>query len=373
LRKKFPLKKTREEKMKYPPLAKAGLMACILASAAIGPATAQQNIRLTIVSGNPPTFTAIGAAIDGFIPKVDEILAKSGKHKITWVQGWSGSIVKPRGELEGIQTGIGDVGIVPGPFFPDKLTMFQVGYHTPFTSKDLDVVTAGMNLMMARFPEMAGQGDKFNQLILKAAGVADNYVVFSKREITKFSDLKGMKIAAVGANQPWVAAAGATPVATELATQFNAYQTGVFEGMVLWQQAYSAFRMCELGAFRLDVDFGAVSPILLTVNKDSWTRLPDEVKAAFREAANTWALETDRRIKAASEAGRQRCEKENNLKVTSLSPEDRRAWAMAMPNVAQAWAKREDAAKLPGSKMLSAWMDYMREKNQRIVRHWDKE
>lgn len=359
--------------MAHQRLAKFGLAACLLAWAAVGPATAQQQIKLTIVSGNPPTFTAIGAAIEGFIPKVDELLAKSGKHKITWVQGWSGSIVKPRGELEGIQAGLGDIGIVPGPFFPDKLTLFQIGYHTPFTSKDLDVVTEGMNLLMAKFPEMGQQGEKFNQLILKSAGVADNYLLFSKREIKQFSDLKGMKIAAVGANQPWVAAAGATPVATELATQYNAYQTGVFEGMVMWQQAYTAFRMCELGAFRLDTDFGAVSPILLTVNKDSWGKLPDEVKTAFREAADTWAKETDRRIKTASEAGRQKCEKDNNLKVTKLSDADRRAWAMAMPNVAQNWAKREDAAKLPGSKMLAAWMDFMREKKQPIVRNWDRE
>jgi len=352
-------------------VASAGVIA--LAAFAPWPATAQQQIRLTIVSGNPPTFTAIGAAIEGFIPKVDELLAKSGKHKITWVQGWSGSIVKPRGELEGIQTGVGDVGVVPGPFFPDKLTLFQIGYHTPFTSKDIDVVTEGMKQLMTKFPEMGGQGEKFNQVILRSAGVADNYLLFSKREIKQFSDLKGMKIAAVGANQPWVAAAGATPVATELATQYNAYQTGVFEGMVMWQQAYTAFRMCELGAFRLDTDFGAVSPILLTVNKDTWGKLPDEVKSAFREAANTWAKETDRRIKAASEAGRQKCEKDNYLKVTKLSDADRRAWAMAMPNVAQNWAKREDAAKLPGSKMLAAWMDFMREKKQPIVRNWDRE
>jgi len=349
--------------------------ACVITLAAITPwpATAQQQIRLTIVSGNPPTFTAIGAAIEGFIPKVDELLAKSGKHKITWVQGWSGSIVKPRGELEGIQTGLGDVGIVPGPFFPDKLTLFQIGYHTPFTSKDIDVVTEGMKQLMTKFPEMGGQGEKFNQVILRSAGVADNYLLFSKREIKQFSDLKGMKIAAVGANQPWVAAAGATPVATELATQNNAYHTGVFECMVMWQQAYTAFRMCELGAFRLDTDFGAVSPILLTVNKDTWGKLPDEVKAVFREAADIWAKETDRRIKAASEAGRQKCEKDNNLKVTKLSDADRRAWAMAMPNVAQNWAKREDAAKLPGTKMLAAWMDYMREKKQPIIRNWDRE
>ena len=349
--------------------------ALVLAIAAFAPspALAQQQHRLTIVSGNAPTFTAIGAAIEAFIPKVDEILARGGKHKITWVQGWSGSIVKPRGELEGIQTGVGDVGIVPGPFFPDKLTLFQIGYHTPFTSKDLDVVTAGMNQLLAKFPEMTAQGEKFNQIVLKSAGVADNYLLFSKREITKFSDLKGMKIAAVGANQPWVAAAGATPVATELATQYNAYQTGVFEGIVLWQQAYAAFRMCELGAFRLDIDFGAISPILLTVNKDAWGKLPDEVKAAFREAANVWAAETDKRIKAASESGRQRCEKDNNLKVTRLSDADRKAWAFALPNVAQNWAKRQDAARLPGSKMLTAWMDYMREKKQPIVRNWDRE
>jgi TRAP-type C4-dicarboxylate transport system substrate-binding protein len=359
--------------VRYSTFVGGAFAACALAGLPFAPASAQQQLRLTIVSGNAPTFTAIGAAIEGFIPKVDEILARSGKYKINWIQGWSGSIVKPRGELEGIQTGLGDVGIVPGPFFPDKLTLFQIGYHTPFTSKDLNLVTAGMNDLLAKFPEMGGQGDKFNQVILKSAGVADNYLLFSKREIKQFSDLKGMKIAAVGANQPWVAAAGATPVATELATQYNAYQTGVFEGIVLWQQAYTAFRMCELGPFRLDIDFGAISPILLTVNKDSWGKLPDDVKAAFREAANTWASETDRRIIAASQAGLERCQRENNMKVTRLSDADRRAWAFALPPLAQNWAKREDAAKLPGSKMLTAWMDYMRGKNQPIVRNWDRE
>jgi TRAP-type C4-dicarboxylate transport system substrate-binding protein len=348
-------------------------MAAIFASLAALPAAAQQTIRLTIVSGNAPAFTPIGAAIEAFIPKVDELLAKSGKYKINWVQGWSGSIVKPRGELEGVETGLGDVGIVPGPFYPDKLSLYQVGYHTPFTTKNLNISTTGMNDLLAKFPEMGQQGEKFNQIVLRVAGVGDNYVLFTKREITRFADLKGMKIAAVGANQPWVAAAGATPVATELATQYNALQTGVFEGIVLWQQAFTAFRLCELAKFRLDVDFGSVSPMVLTVNKDSWAKLPDDVKAAFREAANVWSTESDRRITANSEAGRQRCEKEHGLKTVSLSPEDRKAWAFALPNVAQAWAKRQDDAKLPGSKMLTAWMDYMRAQKQPIVRNWDRE
>jgi TRAP-type C4-dicarboxylate transport system substrate-binding protein len=349
------------------------LAALSLAALTSSQVTAQQTIRLTIVSGNPPTFTAVGAAIEALMPKIDEILAKSGKFKINWVQGWSGSIVKPRGELEGIQTGVGDVAVMPGPFFPDKLTLYQIGYYTPFTSKDLDVVTEGMNFLLTKFPEMGAQAEKFNQVTLKISGVSDNYLIFTKREISRFADIKGMKIAAVGANQPWVAAAGATPVATELATQYNAYQTGVFDGILNWQQAYTAFRMCELGRYRLNVDFGAISPILITVNKDVWTKLPDEVKTAFRQAADVWAKDNDRRIKQGSEAGRQRCEKEHNLKVTELSAEDRRAWAFALPPIAKEWAKRQDAAGLPGTKMLAAWMDFMREKKQPIVRHWDRE
>jgi TRAP-type C4-dicarboxylate transport system substrate-binding protein len=350
-------------------------IACLVAGAAFAsaPAAAQQQMRLTIVSGNPPTFTGVAAAIEAFMPKVDEILAKSGKYKITWVQGWSGSIVKPRGELEGIQTGVGDVGVMPGPFFPDKLTLYQIGYYTPFMSKDLDLVTEGMNMLLTKFPEMNAQAEKFNQVALKMTGVSDNYVIFSKREISKFSDLKGMKIAAVGANQPWVAAAGAIPVATELATQYNAYQTGVFDGILNWQQAYTAFRMCELGPFRLNVDFGGISPIIMTVNKDVWTKFPDEVKAAFREAADVWAKDNDRRIKQGSEAGRERCVKENNMKISDLSEADRKAWAFALPAIAQDWAKRQDAAGLPGTKMLAAWMDFMREKKQPIVRNWDRE
>jgi hypothetical protein len=46
---------------------------------------------------------------------------------------------------------------------------------------------------------------------------------------------------------------------------------------------------------------------------------------------------------------------------------------MALPNVAQNWAKRQDQAGLPGSKMLAAWMDFMRSKQQPVVRNWDRE
>jgi len=67
------------------------------------------------------------------------------------------------------------------------------------------------------------------------------------------------------------------------------------------------------------------------------------------------------------------CDKNYAQKTHVLTTAEKRNWAFALPNVARQWAQRQDKAGLPGSKMLSAWMDYMRDHKQSVVRHWDRE
>jgi len=350
------------------------LRAAVLAAGAATIVTGAQaaEFRLTIVSGNAPAFTPIGSAIDAYIPAVNRAVAAAG-HKINWVQGFSGQIVKVREELEGVETGLGDVGVIPGAFYQDKLSLVQIGYVTPFTSSDVEVVTEGMNKLLATFPEIGRQGERFNQLILKVSGVADDYGLWAKRDIKRFDDLKGMKVGAVGANQPWVTAAGASPVAVELATSYNALKSGVFEAIVLWQQAMAGFKFCEVAPYRLDTRFGAISNTMISVNKNSWAKLPAPVQAALRSGTNDWATTNDKRLKEGAVKGAELCEKSYNQKTNALSNEDRRKWAFALPNVAKSWAKRQDDAGMPGTKILTTFMDFMRDKKQPVVRNWDKE
>jgi hypothetical protein len=44
-----------------------------------------------------------------------------------------------------------------------------------------------------------------------------------------------------------------------------------------------------------------------------------------------------------------------------------------MPNIAKDWASGLDKKGLPGTKMLTAYMNKMRAANQPIIRQWDKE
>ncbi len=357
-------------------LAKFGVTvaALVVGMQVVGQADAVETHKLTIISGMPPVFTPVGAAIKVFIPKVNEILARSGKYKVSWVQGFSGQIVKPRGELEGVETGLGDIGVVPGPFHPDKLSLYQIGYGTPFTSSDVGVISDAMNHLLDNFPAMGRQVEHFNQIVLRITGGAEDYVLFSKRKLSRFSDFKGIKVGAVGANQPWVAAAGATPVTIKgLPTIYTALKTGIYESAVLWQQAAAAFKLCQVAPHKLVTGFGGIGGIFLSVNKNSWAKLPGEVKAALRQGARAWTTGNNRGIQAGAKWGEGVCQKKYGQTTHVLSPKEQRTWAFALPNIAQAWAKRQDKGGLPGTQMLKTYMDYMRAKKQIVVRNWDRE
>ncbi len=345
-----------------------------IVAAAIGPAGAAEKIRLTIISGNTHNYAPVGAAIKAFIPKVDDILARTGKYKISWIQGFGGQIVKVRGELDGVEGGLGDLGVVPAPFHPAKLSLYQIGYVTPFTSLDVQVTTSGMTDLLNTYPAMGKQAERFNQSVLAISGTAENYLLWTKKKITKFEDLKGMKVGAVGSNIPWVTAAGATPVTIKgLATMYNSLKTGIYEGAVLWQQAMAAFKFCELARYKLDTSFGAIANALLTVNMESWSKMPREVQAAVKKAAPTWSAAANKGILGGAKWGLGVCEKKYRQETHVLTAEQKRQWAFAIPNIARQWAKRQDRAGLPGSKMLSTWMNYMRDNKQLVIRNWDRE
>lgn len=109
-------------------------------AAASLPATAAETINLTFLTGFPPPVTAIGSFIDGYAPAVNKQLAKTGNFTVNWNMAHSGQIVKPRGELEGVELGLGDIAVVPTVFHADKLPLYELSFKTPFTSKNMDLI-----------------------------------------------------------------------------------------------------------------------------------------------------------------------------------------------------------------------------------------
>ena len=348
-------------------------VAAAMGTTAIMPSMATETINMIAIDGYPDRSMWVKEFSNFFIPRVNEELEKGGNYKINWQEAYGGTIVKPRGVLEGIKLGLGDIGIVTTIFHNSKLPSQGISAVTPFIAPDARVVARAVDEIAKEFPQMAKELDAENQVYLATGVVLDTYQLFSKTPINSLNDLKGKKVAGAGYNLRYLEGIeGAAGVRGGLPNFYNMVQTGVVDAAMLWPEAAKTFKIAEVAPYMLKVDLGAVNSKTVTVNKDVWNKLPDEVKEVLQKVAVEYrdhvaGVAMDR-AEASLEAY-----KAGGGTVVELSAEARAAWANSMPNIAVDWAKKLDGAGAPGSDMLRAYMVKLKAAGFTPVRDWASE
>ena len=99
---------------------------------AAAPAMAAETVKAVVIDGYPAGALWVKEFTNFFIPEVDKRLANSGNYVMEWQESYGGSIVKPKGVLEGIQLGLGDIGIVTTIFPSSKLPRQAISAVPPF-------------------------------------------------------------------------------------------------------------------------------------------------------------------------------------------------------------------------------------------------
>lgn len=347
-------------------------LAAAAAAALAAPATAQKTVDLTAIDGYPPKSSWVREFAKFYIPAVDARLAKSGKYKIRWNQAWSGQIVKTRHVLEGLQRGLGDIGVVTTVFHADKVPLQNLSFVTPFVSADPVLTSRLMDEMADRFPQFREAWKPYGQVYLTNGCVLDSYQMFTRDEVSGLAAFKGMKVAGAGVNLRYLQGLGAAGVAGSLVSFYNKLKTGVVTGAMLWPEAVVRFKIVEVAPYMLEADLGSPCSKAINVNARSWKNLPAEVRdalaaeaPAYRDRMSTQALAKGKSSLAAFA--------KKGGKVTALSSGDRAAWARGMPNIAKEWAADLEKKGVPGKEILAAYMDRMRQAKQPVMRHWDRE
>lgn len=336
------------------------------------PATATETINLTAIDGYPPKSMWVDQFIKFFIPEIDKRLAKTGNYKIKWNQAWGGQIAKKKNVLQGIQKGLGDIGVVTTVFHNSRVPLQMIAYATPFVTTDPALVARTVDQLVDKYPAFKQAWAKHNQVYLTNLAVLDTYQMFFKDPVNNTGGFKGKKIGVAGLNALYLKNSGAATVGGSFVTYYNKVKTGVIDGFMLWPEAVNAFKMYEVAPNMLRANIGTANSKAITMNADTWKKLPDEVKTAIKSAAIAYrdhvaqvALD---RAKTAY-AGFTK----NGGKIVTLSAAERKKWAKSMPNVAKDWAAGLEKKGIPGNKILAGYMDIMRKNNQNILRQWDKE
>lgn len=346
------------------------LMGAALATMTAMPVVAQETISAVVIDGYPARSLWVQEFTDFFIPEVDRRLAENGNYVMEWQENYGGSIVKPRGVLEGIQLGLGDIGIVTTIFHSSTLPSQGLAAVTPFVSSDARAVAQAIDEIAREFPTMQNEFAAQNQVYLATGVVLDSYQVFSVNELSGIADLEGLKVAGAGMNLRYLEGIeGAAGVRGGLTDFYNMLQTGLVDAAQLWPEAAATFKISEVAPYMLRTDFGAVNSKTVTVNRDYWNALPDEVKGVLQAVAIDYRdhlADITMDIATASEAEYIAA----GGTIIEVSDEDRTAWANAMPNIALELAETLNAAGEPGTEMLAAYLAKLEAAGFVGVRDW---
>ncbi|WP_323765351.1 C4-dicarboxylate TRAP transporter substrate-binding protein [Marinovum sp.] len=349
--------------------AKRAALGLALSTVAI-PAFATETIKAVVIDGYPARALWVQEFTNFFIPEVDKRLAEAGNYQMDWQESYGGTIVKPKGVLEGIKLGLGDIGIVTTIFHNSKLPSQALSAATPFVSSDARAVAKAVDEIAKEFPAMQAEFEKQNQVYLATGVVLDTYQIFSREPVETLADIEGEKVAGAGMNLRYLEGIeGAAGVRGGLTDFYNMVQTGLVDHAMLWPEAAATFKIAEVAPYMLEADLGAVNTKTVTVNKDYWEGLPSEVQEVLQEVAVLYrdhvaGIAMDRAEEsrtAYTEAGGT---------ITKLSDDQRAAWAQAMPNIAQEWAQGLNDAGQPGTEMLEAYMAKLRDAGFTPVRDW---
>ena len=354
-------------------LTKRSLLGAALATVMALPAVAQEKVSAVVIDGYPARALWVKEFTNFFIPEVDKRLAASGNYEMQWQENYGGSIVKPKGVLEGVQLGLGDIGIVTTIFHSSKLPSQGISGSTPFVASDARAVAKAVDEIAREFPAMNNEFAAQNQVYLATGVVLDTYQVFCSEEVSSVSDLEGKKIAGAGLNLRYLEGINeAAGVRGGLTDFYNMVQTGLVDCAMLWPESAATFKIAEVAPYMLQVDLGAVNSKTITANADYWNGLPDEVKDVLRDVSIAYRDHVAGIAMDRAQASREAYVASGGT-IVEVSAEDRAAWANAMPNVAQEWAATLNANGEAGTEMLAAYLGKLEDAGYVGVRDWNED
>jgi TRAP-type C4-dicarboxylate transport system substrate-binding protein len=326
----------------------AALIGCGLFTAR---AASAEDIKLRIASGHPSANTYVNLMQSFFVPEVTKRVAARTKHKVEFIEGYGGAMVKVADTLEGVQSGIIDIGGYCFCFEPSNLPLHAFQVMLPFGTMDPVVSVKLARAIYDKVPYMSKVfEDKFGQTLI--ALIADNgYNLGTNFEWNKVADLKGKKLAGAGLNLKWLEFVGAVPVQGSLPEAYTGMQTGVYLGWIMFPSGWVNFKLYEQGKYYTEIGFGAITWHGLTVNRARWAKLPKDVQGIILEVAREYEARTGTFNK---EAYPKQIDQMKSLGgvVKSVPDSVRVEWANSLKGWPQEKAAELDKAGLPASQVL---------------------
>ncbi|SNT70457.1 TRAP transporter substrate-binding protein [Psychrobacter sp. LV10R520-6] len=218
----------------------------------------------------PATSSTHKDIFDYWAKKVEE--ESKGRIKVEIYP--SATLSKPDATYDNVAKGVVDIGSTLQGYTTGRFPLTQIA-ELPGLSNS----ATQMNCMLQTLYDdgvISSEYEDTHLLFMMGTGPGGLHTV--DKPIRKPEDLKGMRIrgpSAITGNI--IEAAGGTPVGLPVTDLYTSLQRGVLDGISLPWDAMGSFKLTELTNTHTNIPFYS-SPIVVTMNKDKYASLPDDLK-----------------------------------------------------------------------------------------------
>ena len=198
-----------------------------------------------------------------------------GRVKIDYFAG--GSLLGPTDMFDGVVDGVSDIGYSHVFYTPGRMPVTEV-IGLPLGYPSAWVGTHVINDFYEKFTPK-----EFDDVVVLLMNVSPPSAIATRDvPIRSLADLKGLTIRAPGLAGDVMKALGGTPAPNPMPEVYDAISKGVLDGESSNYETLAAFKFAEVVNYSTSIwQVTHPYPFYLVMNKDSYAKLPADIKATF--------------------------------------------------------------------------------------------
>lgn len=216
---------------------------------------------------------------------------------------------------------------------------------------------------LEEFPQVADEFKDVKILAHTYSGGGAYDLLTVKKAVNSPADLAGMTIWCEADWNDFILACGATPVNTPFSEVYSSLQKNMYDGLMIAAETLKSCNFAEVCNFVTYIDFWYLSGPGYYMNKNTYEKLPDDLKAIIDDEVLRTELE-EANYQDGIELETTSIEwAEENFGTTVIYPTDeaKQAFLDKLTESKQSLAADLDAMGLPGSDMVSTIAGYAAE------------
>ena len=308
-------------------------------------------IRLKVANYFPPPANQ-SKVLEAFCRELEK--RTGGQVKVDYYAG--GSLLKSTAMFDGVVSGVADIGYshvyyTAGRMLVTETAGLPLGYPSAW------VGSHALNDFYQEF-----EPKEFDKVRVLWLNTSTPSAIATLKPVRKLKDLKGLTIRAPGLSGDIMKALGGTPAPTPMMEVYDAISKGVIDGEASNFETLFAFKFAEVVKYTTSVwQINNPFPFYLVMNKNSYNKLPPDIKAIFDTLVGEYKEQYILTWNAVDFIGKA-FGLSKGVEFIELPPSELSVWQAAVIPVIDDYAKRM-VAKGFSEAEVRGWIKFLRERS----------